>query len=180
MEIFKAGVVAPDFGKSRLPENIIQARTADKSLGNLDNAKVATALAKEAPGGDENNCTGSGPARITPDGNGIEYRMAFPLEWANLYQTWNMAFVTNFENWPYFIVKLLIPSVSDYHSNPSSWIHERLMGHYIHIHWTWMGRFNGFVEAEDINWHSPSLSKNWGRANSESAKEYKLLKNKCH
>ena len=57
----------------------------DLHRGYFNNAKVALTLAKETPGGKANNCTGSGPARISPDGKPIHVHMAFPLQWADLY-----------------------------------------------------------------------------------------------
>ena len=68
------------------------------------------------PGGGENNTrTHQGPTTISDGGQTIEFRPPFPGLWADLYTTWNMAFVTIpelSEAWPYWLVKLVIPSVS--------------------------------------------------------------------
>ena len=69
IEALEAGVVDPHFYKPDLPVNISQAKALDISKGNVDNAKVAVALARKSPGGEENNCTGFGPARISPGDN---------------------------------------------------------------------------------------------------------------
>ena len=180
LEVLEAGVIDPDYLSKQLPLNIIEAKAVDLSRGYFNNAKVALTLAKQTPGGKVNNCTGSGPARISPDGKAIYVHLAFPLQWANLYQTWNMAFVTNFKRWPYTLVKLLIPPVSDYQSNPSSFLYNRILGLYAHLNWEWMGIIYGRqTSSRDMNWHSPSLSRSWGRTNYESAKEYESLQETC-
>ena len=55
------------------------------------------------------NCTGAGPTRLSLDGKTLGLFYPFGRQWADLYTTWNLAFVTNFRNWPYMMVKLLIP-----------------------------------------------------------------------
>ena len=179
LKSFKDGAVDPNYLQHNLPLNILEAKAVDLSLGNLRNAKVASTLAKEAPGGAENACTGSGPARISPDGNAINFRMAFPSLWADLYETWNMAFVTVFEKWPYFLAKLLIPSISGYHGNPGSYLYSRVLGLYSHINWGLAGNLYGQAEGSDINWYSPSLSRNWGRNNLKSARDYEVQRVQC-
>ena len=180
IEVLKKGEIDPELLKWQLPINIGEAKALDIFLGNLANARVAIALAKSFPTGEENSCTGSKPAKISSDGNGIEINMDFPGEWADLYQTWNMAFVTNFNTWPYVIVKLLIPNITDYHSNPGSYLYERVLGLYTHINYFLMDLLhgNGGIK-EKINWLSISLSRNWGRANLEAARKYENLRDSC-
>jgi len=160
--------------------NLIEAKAKDLYLGNFPNAKVAATLARHTPDGQINNCTGAGPAQISEDGKSVDFHIAFPLQWADLYQTWNMAFVTNVEWWPYFFVKLLIPKVSSYKRKPRRYLNNRLLGLYIHINWWWMGLMFGFkVPKPDMNWINPQLTGTWGKVNFQSAKDYESLLSNC-
>eukprot|EP00092_Neocalanus_flemingeri_P002243 GFUD01002389.1.p1 GENE.GFUD01002389.1~~GFUD01002389.1.p1 ORF type:complete len:402 (+),score=91.63 GFUD01002389.1:21-1226(+) len=179
LEYLKTGIVPPEFGRLDITVNILEAKILDFVRGNFANAKVALALAKEAAGGKENSCTGAGPTRMSPDGQAIEARMALPLQWADLYQTWNMAFVTNFKNWPYFLAKLLIPIVSGYQQEPAGYMYSRVSALYSHINWVMMGNLFGGGEGRRLDWYSLSLSRNWGMANYDSAKDYEVQLAKC-
>ena len=130
LKALKYQTVDPEFGKIEVPLNILEAKAADVLLGNIDNARVALTLVQEAPGGKENACTGSRPTTISADGHSINFHLAHPLAWTDLYQTWNMAFVTNFGSWPYYLVKLLIPSVSDYQDSPEGYLYARILALY--------------------------------------------------
>jgi len=166
------GVVDPETGQKSLPFNINLAKVRDKHLGNFKNAGVAATLARHPPGSRVNNCTGERPTRISADGKYIEFCMAFPQQWADLYQTWNMAFVTNYNSWPYFLAKLLIPNVR--------YLHIRILGLYIHINWWWTGYMFGFkIPVPDINWINPTLTRSWGKVNYESAMDYESFLSKC-
>ena len=71
-------------------------------------------MAKNRPGLKNDTRTHQGSTRVSYDGQRVEFRPPLPRQWADLYTTWNLAFVTNSEltkAWPYFFVKLLIPSV---------------------------------------------------------------------
>ena len=180
LESLKDGVDDPNYGRLGLPLNILEAKAEDLSRGNLHNGIVALTLAKEAPGGEENACTCSGPARLSSDGNAMEVRMAFPLEWADLYQTWNMAFFTNFGSWPYYLVKLLIPSGSDYQDSPEGYLYARIIALYSHINWGMMDYlYQGTSPHLSLNWYSGSLLRTWGKINKASAWDYQLQRAKC-
>jgi len=180
LEMVQTNNVHPDFGSYHLPFNIMLAKALDISRGNLNNAKVAVTLASQTIGGETNNCTGAGPTQFSDDGNAIEFNIAFALQWTDLYQTWNMAFVTNFETWPYLLVKLLIPIVSDYHKNPRAFLYNRVLGLYIHLMRGWMEvLYDDKATSFDIDWYSSSLSKRWGLANYRSSKDYESLLATC-
>ena len=61
---------------------------------NLDNAVAGESLVLNRPGLEENKCTMAGPTTISKNGQMIEYRPPLPSLWADLYSTWNMAYVT--------------------------------------------------------------------------------------
>ena len=91
--------------------------------------------------------------------------------------TWNMAFVSRYTDWPYFMVKLLIPSVSGYHDNPNGYLYSRVLALLSHIVNSLMVRSMG---GSSINWkiEDEALALSWGRSNRKSAEDYKrqLLK----
>ena len=155
-------VVDPDFVRrlitNLIPLNIYQARAVYLSGGYLDNAKVALNLARQTPEGKMSNCIRSGLSSAPADRDALHFHTSFPLEWINLYQTWNMAFVTNFYEWSYIIVKLLIPQVSEYQNDPCSYMYSRLLGVYIHLNWFWMGYYvsGNNTLNHDMDWCSPS------------------------
>ena len=60
--------------------------------------------------------TGSGPSGLSPDGNQMVCRPPLAPHWADLYTTWVQAFVSQAKDFPFFIVPLLVPSVSGFHS----------------------------------------------------------------
>jgi len=178
LEALESGIIVPECHSLSL--NIIQAKALDLARGNLNNAQVAVTLAMQTPGGPNDTCTGSCQRKLSSDGKSIKYYLSFPLQWADLYQTWNMAFVTNFEDWPYYLVKLLIPNVSGYRSDPSTYLFNRVLGLYIHIKWKWMGYLYGYQTAlPDMNWIIPKLTRMWGKANYRSKKEYEYLLTTC-
>ena len=69
--------------------------------------------------------TGAGPTRFSEDGQRIEFRPPLPRQWADLYQTWNMAFISKYPDFPFFMAKLLIPSVSGYQGRPENYLYPR-------------------------------------------------------
>jgi hypothetical protein len=178
LKSLKNKTVDQKFWKMGVPFNIRIAKEEDVLFGNVDNARVAQILAKETPGGKENACTESKFTSICSSGNSINFHIALPLEWADLYQTWNMAFVTNFEDWPYYLAKLLIPSVSDYQNNPEGYLYARILALYSHLNWIMMDYlYQG--TSPHLNWYNVSLSRIWGRANKASAEDYQLERPKC-
>merc|ERR1719228_481679 len=99
----------------------------------LDNALAGKTLVLNRPGLEEDKRTMAGPTEISENGQMIEFSPPLPSLWADLYETWNMAFVTRYEDWPYFLVKLLIPSVSDYHDYPEGYLYPSATALYAYI-----------------------------------------------
>ena len=74
-----------------------------------------------------------------------------------------------YPDWPYFLVKLLIPSVSGYHDHPEKYLYTRITALYAHIinmHSVWAKNNHQF------NWIDEELSQTWGRFNRANAKDY--------
>jgi hypothetical protein len=167
------GEIDPDFGSFILPLNIIEAAIYDIVNGNFDNAKAGWIAATHRPGGTPNEATGAGATMLTEDGNGISVNMPLPKEWADLYHAWNMAFVSQFAQFPYSVVKLLIPRVSDYQDEPSEYIHARALTLYAHLNFILFRAGGDGVGAEGaFDWSTPEMSRLFGAVNLERAEKY--------
>ncbi len=173
LEAHRTGEVPADFWRVVLPVNILEAAAMDLKLGNYDNAKVAWTLAVNPPGGSENLATGAGPARFAEDGQAIETHMPLTQEWVDLYHTWNMAFVSHYEHFPYVMAKLLIPNVADYQDAPEEYMYNRAMALYTHVNFALLGRLNGGVSKDSMDWASEEVTANWGAVNNASRHAYK-------
>jgi hypothetical protein len=173
IDVHEADYVPSDFLKGILPINILEAVALDLKDGFGDNACAGTYLAKYKPGKATYDArTGEGPSCFSDDGKAILLNMALPRKWANLYATWNLAFVTSYAH-PYIMAKLLIPSVNDYKEVPAEYIYNRGMALYTHIHWELLHRVD-FINAgkEEVFWPDEHLTRFWGQANKAYGKQY--------
>ena len=154
--------------------NIMEAVIEDENHGLLDNANTGEILAKYVQTPEYDNRTGSGPCQFSSKFNypnqTMECSMPLPLKWADLYSTWNLAFVSNFPDFVYYLPKLLIPSVSGYQNNPASYLWSRVLALYTYIHWTM--NWNIYYDFERIQWKQDSITQNWGSANKKSKDDY--------
>ena len=152
--------------------NIAIAMAEDTRLLNMDNALAGDPLLHL--GGHHGAQTQCGKtdsfAQISADGQKVEMRPALPLQWADLYTTWNMAFVAgSFPNFPYFLVKLLIPTVSGYQDYPAAFIQHRVTAL-----WATINYHIGVVGlgGPHLDWSSKAFTHSWGKVNKESAVDY--------
>ena len=83
-----------------------------------------------------------------------------------------MDFVSNYENWPYFFMKLLTPYVSGHHGNSTEFLHRRGMALLIHAHFILIGRVLK-KDFSKVNWNSKKLYLDLGRLNLKYAENYK-------
>ncbi len=103
----KTRVIKPTSGGTAVAINILEATWTDYKTGCKDNAKAGWVLAKNKCGVEKYDPrTGVGPSGWSKDGKVIERVYPFPTEWASLYQTWNICFVTRFEDFLYVMPKL--------------------------------------------------------------------------
>ena len=95
-------------------------------------------------------------------------------QWTDLYSTWNMAFVSHYDNFAYVIPKLLIPSVSGYHDNPKGYIYTRSLALYIHLYSRFLAKGEAIqAGVEDpFKWYDVGLTSLWGEVNKESSLDY--------
>ena len=145
----------------------------DERNRNFENAETGVILAKFQHTKKYNNKTGSGPCHLSRSRQCLECPQPLTLHWADLYSSWNLAFVSGFPDFVYYIPKLLIPSVSNYQDNPAGYIYTRLLGLYTYIHWriNWI-QLNQKNQNKPIQWSEDSLTKAWGAANKISSQDY--------
>ena len=87
-------------------------------------------------------------------------------EWVDLYQSWNMAFVSQAPEFPYIMCKLMIPSVADYHDHPEEYIYRRVIALYLFCNAAAFGYDKG-----DIDWSDRKLTRKWGSHNLKQSKK---------
>ena len=102
----------------------------------------------------------------------LHIRAPLPKEWADLYATWNLGFVSSYTNFPYFMAKLLIPSVNNYAHNPAGYMYHRALPLYTHINYELFHRFDRSLTPAMTGWYSKELTHHFGRMNVLSAKSY--------
>ena len=159
-----------EYGINSLTVNIMEAVLEDERLGHFDNAYTGEFLAKYTHSKEYDPRTGSGPCQFSSSLQSLECPQPLPLHWADLYSTWNMAFVSGFPDFVYYLPKLLIPSVSNYQDNPAEYIDTRGLALYTFIHWKL--NWNNFNNNEKIQWSEVSLTRDWGAANKISTQDY--------
>ncbi len=170
----ESGSVAPEFARVLLPMNIIEAMFEDIRLGNRDNAASAWPLVKDRPGSWAREAkTGEVAACWSNDRKAIVLSFALPRRWADLYATWNLAFVSHYGDFPYLMTKLLIPQVNGYQDSPEEYLYNRLLALYCHLHYMGFGRVDLARQGRHaIDWHDEALTKLWSAVNRESAEKY--------
>lgn len=177
-EPIKAEKVSRDHARYYINLNIIEAVIADKYLGNKNNANAGWALIQHPVGGESNPQTGSGPASIGKKRGYpvIELRPDFPKQWADLYSVWNLTFCSNADTFPLLAVKLLIPSVNNYASNPQGYIFHRGIALYLYFQFAIFRKLNG--ESSFLGgWNFAEVTRAMGESTATSAQEYL---NKCN
>merc|ERR1712110_401485 len=149
--------------------NIGVAAKEDFTKNYTDNFLVGLLLSKYTGGQPEfNNRPGPTLTTIAKDGKSIELTAPLPILWDDLYMTWNLAYTSAFEQFPYFFAKLLIPSVSGYHSKPEDFIINEANALNTFLNF-WVNAKDGL---EDMDWSDESFTKNWGSINRKSADDY--------
>jgi hypothetical protein len=164
-------------GSCLLQVNILEAALSDLLRHHVDNAKAGWILAMHKPGRRKvDPLTGAGPNFWSADGKTLCLRPPFPKMWADLYQVWNMAFLSDCQDFPYVISKLLIPQVAGYAEHPPSYMNPRVIALYLYLAWF------TFSHAERLNrrkpqiqWNDPSLTRFWGKITRRNAIHYEDL-----
>ena len=111
------------FLRRHLALNIMEATVQDCMVHlNFDNAMVGAGLAQQlGVFGMQGSKNSSSDFKWSSDGKCVSIEMDQSIEYANLYSVWNFAFISNYFDWPYLCMKLLIPQVSNYSDCPQEY-----------------------------------------------------------
>jgi hypothetical protein len=146
--------IAPDDGRVLVPLNISEAVAVDFVAGHSDNARAGIVLAEHPVGQAANAKLDSGPSKLADNKKSVEWRPPLPQKWADLYQTWNMAFVSQAVASPFLFAKLFTPPVGCYQHAPAQYLYNRAIALYLHMH---------FTMFRVVDAHYPDLGKAAGR-----------------
>ena len=173
----KTRKIPKDSGRFGLTVNILEAVMSDYISGFRDNAKAGLVLAFHRTGSKNYNpLTGSGPSAWSEDKKAVSMLLPLTKEWCDLYQTWNMAFVSKFKDFPYIIPKLLIPQVANYQSTPTSYMYKRILALYLCLNHRSFDYLEKSKNKEpSVEWNDKDLSSLWGKANLENSRKYNQL-----
>lgn len=173
----KTRIIPENSGRFELTVNILEAVIGDYILGFKDNAKAGLTLAFHRTGSKYYDPhTGCGPSTWSDDKKAISMSMPMTKEWCDLYQTWNMAFVSTLKDFPYIVPKLLIPQVASYHDVPTSYMYKRVLALYLYLNYASFSYVEKAKNHEKItDWSDKKLSSLWGKINLENSKSYNQL-----
>jgi hypothetical protein len=175
LDYHRSGKVPGTFMRTILPMNILEATSADLARGCFGNVHAGRVLAQYRPGAShQDKKTGEGPTVWSPDHRIMLFQMALPRLWADLYATWNLAFVSQMPDSPFLMAKLLIPIVNDYDDQPAGYIYHRGVALYAHLHYAGFRSWDLAATGQRLlQWQNRRLTIRWGRVNSEAAGHYK-------
>ncbi len=165
-----------DSGSRLLQINILEAVFSDWLMALHDNAMTGWVLAVHKAGKHRMDpATGAGPNFWGENRKAIGIRPPLPRKWADLYQSWNMAFVSKMYDFPYIVTKLLIPQVADYTGHPETFMYNRVIALFLYM------SYFAFDTADPerrrlirMRWNDEQLTRLWGKINRNCAKEYAL------
>jgi hypothetical protein len=112
----------------------------------------------------------------------IETGLPLAAEWVDLYQSWNLAFGSQFGSFPLYVCKLIIPQVAAYHDAPQQYIWNRVNALMIYLHFAAFAtcdRKSG--DAADSIYHGNAwsafaehgLTRLWGTVNRREAVDFR-------
>ena len=125
---------------------------------------------------------GAGPVRLAAGGAVIETGLPLAAEWVDLYQSWNLAFGSQFGSFPLYMCKLIIPQVAAYHDAPQQYIWNRVNALMIYLQFAAFAtcdRKSG--DAADSIYHGNAwsafaehgLTRLWGTVNRRGAVDFR-------
>ncbi|MBK22854.1 MAG: hypothetical protein CME70_02520 [Halobacteriovorax sp.] len=175
----KKGRVAKSSGKFILAANIFEAFLVDLFKGYFKNAFSCIPLMIFSPNFKALHLfkrffkLGS-DSRISKDGNGFEMISPEQKKWSDLYQSWNFTFVSQFKEAPYLLIKLIIPSVTDYEKIPAGYMHTRITALFLCLNYVDFASNHCVLETDldKLKPFSRTLIKEQGKINYNSGKDY--------
>lgn len=167
------------FSKFILSFNIFEATMVDLIFGWRENALASLPLILFAPNFKNRiffwrKFKKGRPAGFSQDGKALEMYSPEPKLWADLYQVWNMAFVSQFPQAPYLLMKLLIPSVSRFQQRPGEYMHTRITA--LHLAMNYLDSAVHFpkidIDLSQLGPCSKKLTELWGQVNYSCSQHY--------
>lgn len=170
------GVLAANFAKFILTANILEAAVADLLFGWWKNARSTLPLMRFHPNfqGVRGKYAAGAPARFSADGLALLLHSPAQREWSDLYQVWNMAFVSQFDIAPFLLAKLMIPSVARYALRPAEYMHTRITALHLALHFLDFAVKDRKLSVDlfRIGPMDKSITRLWGEVNLASARDY--------
>lgn len=167
MQAEESGEVKENFTHWLLFINIWMMQFPD----NIDNGKVGNLLSQYMTGkagggeGDSKFIHGqSGPIEFPHSANTESYDY--------MYSAWNLALMTQFAAWPFFLPKLFNAEVADIHENPSSFMYHRVISLYLFMRWYEHGEGNILSSGDKFDWRCESMQKSIGKINLENMEKF--------
>ncbi|CAD7935048.1 unnamed protein product [Amoebophrya sp. A25] len=140
-------------GVFALRVNILEAVLEDLRLGFPENADAGNAMV------------------VVPD-----HKLSVTKIHKDLYETWNMAFVSHYAESPYFYAKLMAPAVTC--ALPEEYLFHRSMALFLHIYgvlYSRVARANGGTPVyETTDWNNAVMTSRWGVINKNTANPWLL------
>lgn len=170
-----------NFGNFHLPLNILQAAAFDVFNGYHANARTAWVLSRVRPGTRRQKVAGEGPVHLSADGRLIETGFPMAREWVNLYQSWNLAFGSQLNSFPFYLCKLVIPQVAGYHDRPQQYIWNRTNALMVYLHYAAFATYDDEQSGRQTSTYlrndwsvlpDKGLSAFWGEINLRNARHF--------
>jgi hypothetical protein len=97
----------------------------------------------------------------------------FPLQWDELYLTWNLCFVLGqFDHALHVGAKLLIPYVLNFNKDPELFLYKRVLALYVTLYWIKTEKQERTDDTPQVSWKDPRLASIWGAVNLKYAQAY--------
>jgi hypothetical protein len=146
--------------------NIFEAMCQDILEGHDSNADAGFEMMVHPPGLEALPGLGNAPSRAEEGTGNLRAQPPLPLEWDHLYSAWNLAFVSNYKESPFFFAKLLAPCVScDYLGDATVYLYNRIIALYLHINREIFARCERRSREPAINWRNEELTELFGTHN---------------
>jgi hypothetical protein len=177
----KKGSMGPSFGKFFLSLNIFEAALVDLCTGFWSNAYSAFVMIFFSPNykgffGLIKSFSHGKESRVSTSGQTLEMYSPGAKKWADLYQVWNMAFIAQFPQAPYLLVKLLVPSVSRYKDCPEQYMHKRITALLLALNYLDFCVKRPKIKSNVLEIKSTlkAFVSLWGKVNKKCSKDYML------
>jgi len=162
-----------------LAVNILEAMFQDVRAGCEDNAEAGFELIVEAAGLSPTEAAlGSAPnaewIRSGQPSGVMTITPPLPVAWCDLYQSWNLAFCSNYRNASAYFMKLLTPAVGcGYRDAPGAYMLHRTVALYVHIHREMFDRAARGARLPEEDQRCAAATERWGRLNRSAAQDYR-------